>query len=89
MAKIEMLMTEQYNLLMEKGLEAFNRDGDFDYSQFENSSGMHPGELVFVLLLCFYEEKEDYEKCARINELRTKFIAKFGVRQLKDLQYQG
>jgi len=83
-----MLMLEVYNLLMKKHLDAFDQDGDFDYAQFENSSGKQPGELIFVLLLCHYEEKEEYEKCSYITNLRNEFVTKYGKRELKELLYE-
>jgi len=79
---VKQLMNEVYKLLMMNHISAFDESGNFDYSQFEDSSGIHKGELLFLLLLTHFEGREEYEKCDKIAKLRIKFRAKFGTDNL-------
>ena len=88
MNKVNQLMNDAYALLMNKQLSAFNKDGDFDYSQFEDSSGIHKGELLFLLLLTHFSDTEEYEKCANIVNIRKEFRAKFGKDEVIELKYK-
>jgi len=83
---VDQLMNEVYKLLMMNHISAFDETGNFDYSQFEDSSGIHKGELLFLLLLTHFEAKEQYEKCANIVNLRKEFRAKFGTDKMVGLK---
>jgi hypothetical protein len=76
---VDQLMNEVYKLLMMNHISAFDETGSFDYSQFEDSSGIHKGELLFLLLLTHFEGRQEFEKCSKIVNLRKEFRAKFGT----------
>ena len=79
---VDQLMNEVYKLLMMNHISAFDETGNFDYSQFEDSSGIHKGELLFLLLLTHFESRDEFEKCDNIAKLRIKFRAKFGTDEM-------
>jgi len=83
---VDQLMNEVYKLLMMNNISAFDETGNFDYSQFEDSSGIHKGELLFLLLLTHFEGREEFEKCANIVKLRREFRAKFGTNEMVELK---
>jgi len=76
---VDQLMNEVYKLLMMNHISAFDETGNFDYSQFEDSSGIHKGELLFLLLLTHFSDRAEYEKCHNITLVREAFRAKFGT----------
>ena len=83
---VKQLMNEVYKLLMMNHISAFDESGNFDYSQFEDSSGIHKGELLFLLLLTHFEGRDEFEKCDSLVKLRLKFRAKFGTDKLVELK---
>ena len=83
---VDQLMNEVYKLLMMNHISAFDESGNFDYSQFEDSSGIHKGELLFLLLLTHFSDRDEFEKCDHLVKLRLKFRAKFGTDEMVELK---
>jgi len=55
----------------------------------EDSSGIHKGELLFLLLLTHFEGRDEFEKCANIVKLRKEFRVKFGTDEMVELEHKN